>query len=356
MGFLLRRLSELALGVRIANMERRLILSVAAITVVVVLVACNTEMTGNEVPAPTSPAPIQTSTLPNTGAIVYASIVEASVVASTLDHERTFTFDHDIKTETVISMNCSKDGSRAAYLLQNGMTQDNTVIVDGGGGRQEVPLRGSVVGAALSPDGGRVAITTHLPENGRSVLSLLDVESEQSTAVYNQAASIGPPAWSPDSEKIVFQAPVDGVNQLFVYTLGASGAQQVTNSPQGAYGPAWSPDGSVIVFSSQIEAGGAQLFTVSPTGGDMTQLSATPTYKANPRWSPDGSALAYVGTVVFPAASLLPILSRRHNVGVFTSSANGANETPFTDVFIDAWLLGWCPAGEWIDHGWAERH
>jgi Tol biopolymer transport system component len=277
-------------------------------TVALLLVGCNRDMTGSEVPAVPSATAGQTSILtdPNAGIIVYASIVEASVVASTLDHERTFTFDHDIKTETVISMNCSEDGSRAAYLLQNGMTQDNTVIVDGGGGRREVPLRGSVVGAALSPDGGRVAITTHLPENGRSVLSLLDVESEETTAVYNQAGSIGPPAWSPDGEKTVFQAPVDGVNQLFVYTLGASGVQQLTNTSQGAFGPAWSPGGSVIAFSSQVEGGGAQLFTVPATGGDITQLSYTSTYKGNPRWSPDGSALAYVGTLVSPAASLLP--------------------------------------------------
>jgi hypothetical protein len=49
------------------------------------------------------------------------------------------------------------------------------------------------------------------------------------------------------------------------------------------------------------------------------------------------------------------MLSLHHNVGVFTSSADGGNEALFTDYAIDAWLLGWCTAGPWMARGWTEQ-
>ena len=89
------------------------------------------------------------------------------------------------------------------------------------------------------------------------------------------------------------------------------------------------------------------------SGGDATQLTSTQSFKAEPRWSEDGSRIAYVGTILVPTASRLP--SRLHNVAVYTSASDGTDEAPFTDLTLDAWLLGWCKAGPWLRQGWTEQ-
>jgi hypothetical protein len=43
-----------------------------------------------------------------------------------------------------------------------------------------------------------------------------------------------------------------------------------------------------------------------------------------------------------------------HNLAVFTMNPNGTGEQPITDVAEDAWLLGWCLSGPWLDDGWEE--
>jgi len=287
--------------------------------------------------------------------IIYRNTIEADAVAATLDHARTFSLDYDASVDSVIAIGCADDGSRAAYLLENGVTLESRVVIGDASGKRDVPLRGDVLGVAISPNGEKVAIAAYLPDNARGVLSLLDVKSEEVTPVYNRSGTIGPPAWSPDSEKIVFHAMTDQDNQLFVYTLGANDAEQLTNTPDGAFNPDWSPNGSVIAYSSVTETGSSQIFTVPATGGDGVQLTTTQPFKANPLWSPDGSSLGYVGTRTVPTASRLPMLSLRHNVGVFTSSADGGNEALFTDYAIDAWLLGWCKAGPWLGQGRTEQ-
>jgi Tol biopolymer transport system component len=185
------------------------------------------------------------------------------------------------------------------------------------------------------------------------VLSLLDVSSGEVTSPYNRTGTIGAPRWSPDGTRIVFHALTEQDNQLFVYTLGGRDAEQVTRAPGGAFNPDWSPDGGVLAFMSLTESGNPQIFTAPATGGDATQLTSTQAFKAEPRWSADGSRIAYVGTVLVPTASRLP--ARLHNVAVYTSARDGSDEVPFTDLTLDAWLLGWCKAGPWMGQGWTEQ-
>jgi Tol biopolymer transport system component len=285
--------------------------------------------------------------------IIYRNTLEADAVASTLDHTRTFSLDYDASVDSVIAIGCADDGSRAAYLLENGVTLESRVVIADGSGRREVPMRGDVMGVSLSPDGEKVAITAYLPDNARGVVSVLDVASGEVTAVYNRPGTVGAPAWAPDSERIVFHALTERDNQLFVYKLGESDAVQITSAAKGAFSPDWSPSGDLIAFSSVTESGNPQIFTVPASGGDATQLTSTQAFKAEPRWSANGSRIAYVGTVLVPTASRLP--SRLHNVAVYTSASDGTDEVPFTDLTLDAWLLGWCTAGPWLGQGWTEQ-
>jgi Tol biopolymer transport system component len=303
---------------------------------------------------PTS-IPIESATPVNVDGelIVYRNTLEADAVAVTADHSRTFSFDFDPMVESVLSVDCTRDGGSAAYLMEDNVSQDNWVVVADASVSREFNLQGEVQGAAISPDGMQIAVTSYLSDNARGVLSLLDAESGETSVVYDRSGTIGPPRWSPDGSAIVFEAAVDRSNQIFIHRLVENDAQQVGVVEKGAFQPDWSPDGETLMFSSFTAEGNPQLFTMPSNGGEVTQLTSTQAFKANPRWSADGSRIAYVGTVPVPTVSRLP--AELHNVAVFTSAEDGSDEVPFTDLAIDAWLLGWCTAGPWLNHGWTEQ-
>src|SRR5258708_37747858 len=64
----------------------------------------------------------------------------------------------------------------------------------------------------------------------------------------------GPPKWSPDGTKIVFDAEFGGDDQIYVINADGTGLRQLTFTPAPVFfenrDPAWSPDGAKIVFSS----------------------------------------------------------------------------------------------------------
>jgi TolB protein len=239
------------------------------------------------------------------------------------------------------------------YTLENNTSLAGRIVIAGPTGRREIPMAGRVAGAAMSPDGSQVALAAYLPDNARGVISVVDVVSGDVSVVYDRPGTLGAPAWSPDGERLVFHALSGEQNQLFVYRLGESEASQLTDIPSGAFSPDWSPDGDLIAFSSVTETGNPQIFTVPAEGGASSQLTSTQIFKAEPRWSGDGSRIAYVGTILVPTASRLPV--RLHNVAVYTSARDGSDEAPFTDLTLDAWLLGWCKAGPWLAQEWTEQ-
>ena len=66
----------------------------------------------------------------------------------------------------------------------------------------------------------------------------------------------GRPAWSPDGKSIAYSEAVDGVHQIFVRSLEAPTALQVTRLRPGAREPFWSADSRRIFFISNLRPGG----------------------------------------------------------------------------------------------------
>jgi hypothetical protein len=80
---------------------------------------------------------------------------------------------------------------------------------------------------------------------------------------------------------------------------------------------------------------------------EATQITASETDKAQPRLVSGWVQVAYVGAVPEPSASLKPAVLG-HNVAVWTANPDGTDEKAFTDLALDAWLIGWCaPAPGW---------
>jgi dipeptidyl aminopeptidase/acylaminoacyl peptidase len=116
----------------------------------------------------------------------------------------------------------------------------------------------AVTGAAISPDGKRVAYVIERNEDaGRPVsqISILGLASKRSVAIGEGRS--GDPHWSPDGAWLAFTGRVGGKAGLAIVRGDGSGARFLTTT-EGTNGPipmqgadvAWSPDGKQIAFVS----------------------------------------------------------------------------------------------------------
>lgn len=91
-------------------------------------------------------------------------------------------------------------------------------------------------------------------------------------------------AWSPSSEKILFQ---DSNNEI--YTIWSDGSHRSVISDGDSYDASWSPDGTQVAF---VEDPGDDSISISEADGTVIQI---PIEKgeydriSNPVWSPDGT-------------------------------------------------------------------
>jgi dipeptidyl aminopeptidase/acylaminoacyl peptidase len=279
--------------------------------------------------------------------VVYRDTLLSKLVAQSVPDGRRWERPID-QQEFIVALDCSHDGERAAYLVKDLQGRSEVRFSAG----QAVSLAGDAFGLAWAPDGSRLAITTFTPTERRNRLELLDPDSGTLTTAAEGNGPIGAPRWSPDGTKVVYDATNEASNELFVYTLDEPSAVLLETEPSPVFAPDWAPDGNSIVFGAPSKTNISQLFSVAPDGTNVQQVTSSQISKGVPRWSPDGSLVAFAGTVLVPIASRVP--ARLHNLAVYIMNPDGSGEQQLTDLQQDAWLLGWCRSGPWLDDGWEE--
>jgi dipeptidyl aminopeptidase/acylaminoacyl peptidase len=279
--------------------------------------------------------------------VVYKETLSNVVYAEQLPKQRYWQFMAESDTDFLQAMSCTPDGKHAAYLMQ---TTDGATRLKISGRADPIPIAGQSTGLTWAPDGSKIAVTTFDPGSSANQLQLFDVESGQASIVASGRGSIGPPRWSPDGSRIVFDASDGQVNQIFVHTVGGPGASKLAERSGNAFAPDWSPDGAKLVFAALGPGEIHQLYTMNPDGSDEKQITDTKLTKAFPRWAPDGSLIAFAGTVLVPTAAERPALV--HNLAVFAVKPDGTGEEAITDVVSDSRLGGWCVSGPWLNDDW----
>lgn len=152
------------------------------------------------------------------------------------------------------------------------------------------------LGAAVSPDGSRLAFTRGRGERARLVVSGID--GSHARVLVDDLAEPGGPTWSPDGRRLAFSAHVGRREQIFLIDADGSHRTQLTDDEASNGGPRWSPDGSLLAFHRYLRDEVA-IEVMRPDGTHERTAARAPIrgpWMGYPRWSPDGRELAFTGS------------------------------------------------------------
>jgi hypothetical protein len=190
------------------------------------------------------------------------------------------------------------DGARIAFSRDGGVWtmdadgSDSTRLGDGGD-------------PAWSPDGDRIVFVASGAPSGLPAIWLMGSAGQAPRQVSLAAAgSDFQPAWSPDGGRIAFTSTRNGGGELFVIAAdatetppdregnpGFSATPLVSIGEGGGLHPAWSPEGQRIAFQASRLQGGAfntDLYAVAAAGGAQERLTSDPAPDQAPDWGVPG--------------------------------------------------------------------
>ncbi|MBU1621344.1 MAG: S9 family peptidase [Gammaproteobacteria bacterium] len=112
----------------------------------------------------------------------------------------------------------------------------------------------------LSPNGQQLALTVTrydlATDKGDADIHILDLRTQQLTALTQHPDSDSAPAWSPDGRQLVFLSKRGNEhNQLFLLPLTGGEAKALTKLPVAVQQPKWFPDGQRILFLAHVPKG-----------------------------------------------------------------------------------------------------
>ncbi len=102
-----------------------------------------------------------------------------------------------------------------------------------------------------SPDGSRFAFVIF--SKGVNKMAILDVKKKKiiDELTIDGVPSFTNPAWSPGGNQIIVSGTVNGITDLYLYTLNNGKVEKLTDDFTAELHPSWSSDGSNIVFAKE---------------------------------------------------------------------------------------------------------
>ncbi len=206
------------------------------------------------------------------------------------------------------------------------------------------PEDGSVLAAAWSPDGDRIAYLVE--ERGpRYALVVANADGSDPLTIVNEedTGAAGPDlidvSWSPDGSRIAYSGRVveDGVARRTILIVNADGSGEPEALDGHWESVSWSPDGERLLISGfPGNESPFHLYTVRPDGSGLVRLSDEVPGPHRALWSPDG------GRIVFFMGD------NDYELDVYVMDANGSNVRRLTDWGgLDLFPV-WSPDGAWI--------
>jgi len=200
----------------------------------------------------------------------------------------------------------SPDGERLAFIAKNGGKDEIRIVgaADGRALRAVRPPLSAINGLDWSKDGNLLTFVGL--SSGRTNLYIYNLASDELRLLTDTYESMDSPRFSPDGSKIIFAA-TDTVGlrsgpfsnapkskpDIAVYDIGGGGYRPLTETEWSDRQPAFSPDGSQFVFVS--DRNGIDNLYIDSVGnpGKPRPLTDYAGKCANPDWAADGSAVVF---------------------------------------------------------------
>jgi dipeptidyl aminopeptidase/acylaminoacyl peptidase len=235
----------------------------------------------------------------------------------------------------------SPDGRRIAFASARAVVESDIYVmnVDGTGQTnitRTFDLDQDEQTPKWSPDGTQVIFGTRAG-TGSSAGEIYVMNADGSgrrrlSRADERAFSAG---WSPDGKQIVYAAALDESGRTVLYIMQADGTNPrlLYDDNARSFTPAWSPDGKTIVFASRARGrSDSQIFVIKPDGSGLKQLTTGSGARSTPAWSPDSKAIAFTHQVSIS------------NADIYVMAADGSNPRQVTaDPAYEeepAWLVG----------------
>ena len=154
----------------------------------------------------------------------------------------------------------SPDGTRIAFLSEQDLFSVDLYLADATTGRLIRKLVSTAVNphfqslqflmsaGTWNPNGRELAVATVRKAN--PVLAIVDTEAGKISReiAFETLDEIFQPAWSPDGTRIAFAGQSGGFTDLYVHDLETGKTDRLTNDAFADLQPAWSPDSKTIAF------------------------------------------------------------------------------------------------------------
>jgi Tol biopolymer transport system component len=210
------------------------------------------------------------------------------IMASDGGEPRRLTFDHaSIPSPPA----WTRDGQSIVFSSTRSSIPTLWRILVSGGSPVQVPQVGVVtLHPSISPKGYRLAYEQLIGASSIWVAELGKIDSKNS--LMKVSASGGrnwSPELSPDGKKIVFESDRSGSMEIWTCDRDGSNLNQLTHlgGPQSLGPPRWSPDSQRIAFDSALGEHNA-IFVINAEGGVPRPLTHEAVDSRNPTWSRDG--------------------------------------------------------------------
>ena len=178
-----------------------------------------------------------------------------------------------------------------------------------------VPADSSPLGAAVSPDGTRIAFDAEV--DGSRQVWVMNADGSDPEPVTDEIEAVEP-TWSPDGRHLAYTGiATDGLRTIFIVDLGSGETQRVTSERSDVFGADWSPDGDSIAY--QVQHGdGWLLRSVDVRSGKALTLCCDrrDSMASDADWSPDGELLVFGYS------------TPEDNFALHTLTASGSDDTP----------------------------
>jgi TolB protein len=152
---------------------------------------------------------------------------------------------------------------------------------------------GQAMGAAVSPDGRRLAFSS--TRAGSSDIWVSDIEGGGARRLTTTRASDTAPCWSPTGSEIGFTSDRAGTPQIYLMDAEGLNVRRLTNVGNWNDACAWNPSKqySEIAYTARLEAGGFDIAVLDLATRQVRQITQGRGSCEYPSWAPNGRHLVF---------------------------------------------------------------